>query len=263
MSVKCSEITKHMERLAPLSYAYDWDNCGLLIGGKEKEIQKVLIALEVVPEIIDFAIENKVDLIITHHPLIFKPLKKISLDNLNGNMIYRLIQNNIYLYSAHTNLDLCFGGVNDELCNSLDLQNIIPLERRIDTEQSNWGLGRIGELENELEFDDFVNFIKERLNAKHIRCIGDTSRKVKKVAVSSGAYSQNVYDAIRAGCDVLVTGDVKHHDAVDINYSDITVIDAGHYNTEQVVLEKLENYMKILDVDILVKRQEQEIIKIY
>ncbi len=129
MSIKCGEITKFFEELAPTNLAEDWDNVGLLLGSKLQDINRILVCLDVTNQVADEAVEKKADLIVSHHPLIFKGIKRLNEDDLKGKILYKLIRNNIGVYSAHTNLDVAVGGVNDVLAKKLQLSDVNNLNR--------------------------------------------------------------------------------------------------------------------------------------
>ena len=126
--IKCREIILHLEKLAPPNLAESWDNVGLIVGNYEQDVRNILVTLDVTPQVVHEAINKKIDLIISHHPMIFKPLKKITEDDVVGNMVYRLIQNNISVYAIHTNMDIVKGGLNDILASLLQLEELEVLE---------------------------------------------------------------------------------------------------------------------------------------
>ena len=213
MAVKCKDIIRKMNDLAQENLAEEWDNVGLLIGDPEEEINTVLVALDAVPEVIDEAIKLKADLIITHHPLIFKAIKSITRDKPLGESIYNLIQNNIGLYSAHTNLDIAYGGTNDTLAKLLELENISLLEEIFEVEDGKYGMGRIGTLKKPLKLKDYALFVKERLSLPSVRLVGDINKIINKVAITTGSGISYLKSAIMKKADLFITGDIKFHDA--------------------------------------------------
>lgn len=249
-----------MENIAPSFLAEKWDNVGLQIGGYDKEIKRIMVCLEVTNEIIDEAISKNVDLIICHHPLIFKPLKAIQIDDVIGKMVFRLIQNNIDLYCAHTNLDIAQGGTNDVLAKILNLtdikplvsieQDIIPLNNPI----NRYGLGRVGKLKESMTLAAFCKDIKPKLDLKHVKITGYEEKIVGKVGLCTGSGAEFIYDAYKAGCDCYITGDVKYHDAQYANELGLSVMDAGHFETENIIgvslYENLNKFIKERNYDV-------------
>ncbi len=236
--MKAREIIEVLEEIAPTKLIDSWDNTGFQIGNDEKEIRSILIALDLDEKIVDKAIEEEFQMIVTHHPLIFKPLKNINNSNYIGNLIMKIIANDIVVYNAHTNLDLAYGGINDELARLLNLKNVEPLsEVTIDGEQ--YGYGRVGDIE-QTDFDNFINKIKSTLSVDDIRVYGEEISKIKKVALCGGSGSGFIQDAHRKNADIYITGDIKYHDAQLGLQLGLILIDAGHFHTEKIILPKLK-----------------------
>ncbi|WP_058486358.1 Nif3-like dinuclear metal center hexameric protein [Defluviitalea phaphyphila] len=239
MSVKCKKIIEELNKLAPEYLAEEWDNVGLMIGDIDQEVNRVLIALDAIPEVIEEAIKEKVDLIITHHPFIFKPLKSITKNDAIGQSIYSLIKNNIGVYSAHTNLDIAFGGTNDTLANLLELENISVLK-----EIDNYGMGRIGNLKNACTLEEYAKFVKEKLKISNIRVVGNPTKVINIVALTTGSGISYIQEAVNKKADLFITGDVKFHDAQKAKELGIALIDAGHYGTENIIIPVIKKYLE-------------------
>jgi len=250
--VKAADIIRYMEREAPLCLAEEWDNPGLMIGSPEDEAEGVLLCLDVTDDIIEEAIKRGCNMIISHHPLIFRPLKNIRGDSGKGSLVMKVIRNYLTVYSAHTNLDYAVNGVNQCLAEALALKNLEPVNLLAKEPHGEgdkgyeYGLGRSGELENSMDIMDFCNYVKEKLNAGTVRLSGKRAeRMVKKVGVFAGSFSEKyVDDFIKKGVDVVVTGDVEYNSAVDLLEAGIYLLDAGHYTTERVVLKKLREKLQ-------------------
>jgi GTP cyclohydrolase I len=275
MSVKCGDVAKFMEDLAPLNLAEDWDNVGLLLGNSQSDIRKILVCLDATSEVVDEAIKWGADLIVSHHPLIFEGLKRINSDDTKGRLIYKLIKNNIGVYSAHTNLDFAKEGLNQYLAELLGLKaiknlrkykadklykNVYPME--IAGEE--YGLGKIGTLEIPQNLDTFISTIKEKLKTKYIRLIGHTKNDIINVAVFCGSFDNDWTGVLKEGADVLVTGDIKYHTAMDAIEKDVCVIDAGHFNTESIIVPQLAKLLseKFSDIEVTSNTVEADPIKI-
>jgi len=240
MSVKCRDIMWLMEDFAPARLAEEWDNPGLNVGNPDADINKILIALDATEKVIDEAIEKGVDLIITHHPLIFHPVKKINYNNPNGRKIIKLIKNDICMFAAHTNLDVANGGTNDVLAQIIGLKDIKVLTQ---LSSDGMGIGRIGNLNDDITMGLLAVKIKEQLGLDAIRTVGNLSAKVNKVALCTGAGFEFMEYAVKAKCDVFVTADVRYHEAMEAIDNNIAIIDATHYATENIIIPILAKYI--------------------
>lgn len=240
--VKVAEVMRIMEDIAPKRLSESWDNPGLLIGNPQNEVNKILVALDANDRVIEKAAALKAELIVTHHPIIFKPLKKIRSDLPDGKKIFNLIKHNISVFSAHTNLDSAAGGVNDVLAKKLELKNIEPF---IVNENEEIGLGRIGKLETEISIEKFAETVKNKLNLPHLKLVkSENNHLVKKIAVCGGSGAEFISKASFMGADAYVTGDVKYHEGEFAKSLNIHVIDAGHFATEYPIVKELANILK-------------------
>jgi len=236
---KVKDIFEYLNTLAPVELKMDFDNVGLLVGDSECLVNKCIIALDITDEVIEEAVSAEADLIISHHPIIFGALKSVTANDLTGRKVISLVRNNISAICMHTNLDIAEGGVNDALMKTLDAHTEGYLEyTSCDGNGKEAGCGRIGTLENEMQFDDFLGFCKERLNSKGLRYYkaGD---KVKNIAVMGGAGGSSVALAKSLGCDTYVTSDIKYNNFLDAKELGINLIDADHFCTENVVVQIL------------------------
>lgn len=361
--MKCSDIINFLNRLAPPSLAEDFDNVGLLVGSENMEVNRVMFCLDVTLDVVEEAVNGKADLIISHHPFIFKALKRVNTDKRKGIILQKLLKNEIGVFAMHTNLDIADGGLNDYLAILLGLNNIrnlnpcraeelyklvvyVPeeaaesvreaicsggagwlgnysdcsfsskgmgtfrplkgtkpyignegeLERvseyRLETvvgqdklektvklmmeahpyeevaydifplkqKGREYGLGRVGELENEMDLMEFTGVVKKQLAAEGVRLIGDFDRKVKKVAVFSGSFDDNWSSVAASGADVLVTGDVRYHSAQEAEELGLCVIDAGHFATEHIVVPMLSGLVRaeFSGIDIISNNVERD-----
>lgn len=347
MPVKCQTITNLIEKFAPRKLAEDWDNVGLIVGSPVGEISGIMLALDVTQEVVREAAAVGANLIISHHPVLFKPLKNIREDNPQGSLISDIIRNGMHVFCAHTNLDNAAEGVNQILAHKLGLTDIQVLnpdkpekiyklavfvpdshfdqvryaiteagagwigkysdctfstpgtgtfkasdicnpfigkpgvlekasEIKVETvikenqiervvramlkahpyeevaydvyplvnDAGSLGLGRIGRLEKPMVFKEFLDLVKNSLNVSVVRFGGDVSASVKKIAVCGGSGAGLIRKAVFAGADVLVTGDLKYHEAQDALSLGLAFVDAGHYATEAPIITVLDNYLK-------------------
>lgn len=348
--MKLSSLVRQIEDKYPLNLAYDWDNVGLIVGDFDLEIKKILVTLEANEAVIEEAINNDVDLIVTHHPFIFKKIKKINTRDLKGKLIHKLIKNDIALYSMHTNFDIAFDGLNDyfmevmgfENTKILDITNTETLYKlvvyvpktheevvrkslgkskagyignyshctfntngigtfkpeneanpfigtigevekveevkietivqksllqktinmmikahpyeevaydiyKLENKGESVGLGRYANLEEVMDLQSLCEKIKLKLNMDHIRVVGGLNTKIKKVAVVTGAGSDMVSLAKSKNCDVIITGDVKYHEAQDALDMDMCIVDCGHFDTENIFKDVMKRFLDTMD----------------
>ncbi len=260
------DIIKIIEDIAPIHLKEDFDNIGLLIGNEEERINKILLALDITDEVIEEAIYENCNLIITHHPIIFKSIKNINSNSDLGKKIIKLIKNDISVYTAHTNLDSCSVGTNDVLFDLLNLQNksvLIPNKN-----DNTCGLGRVGELKDLLSLESFINVVKQKLNIETISYCDDNDglkKNIKKVGLCTGSAGKFEYINVakNMGCDVYITGDLDFHGAQLAKQLGISLIDAKHYNTEVIVLPKIKEYLLERDerLNVIVSKVDGQTIK--
>ena len=227
--MKISEFTAAMERIAPRELALEFDNPGLLIEPDHDEVSRVLVALDCTKAVALEAVELGVDLVLTHHPLFFHPVKHMTYSDPATNAACLLLRNGIGLFSAHTNLDAAHGGVNETLCTLLGIREAIPFDE---------GVGRVGVLKAPETLAGFASSAEEVLGTR-VQILGDLGKSVSRVAVMGGSGGDSIALAAAQGADVLLTGEVKHSSAIDAMTLGISLIVAGHYETEMVVLEPL------------------------
>jgi len=241
--MKCKELMEILECLAPASLAEEWDNPGLLVGESDAEIKKVLVALDATDEVIDEAVNMGADIIVTHHPMIFGSLKKVNDQTSLGRKVIKLIKNNIAHFAMHTNLDIAFGGVNDELAKVLGLENIDVLSVSCEQDGVPNGLGRYGEI-REMTLGIFALMLKEKLGLDAVRIVGDEAKKVSKVGLCTGSGISFMGDAVKKGCDVYVTSDIKYHESQKALEDGIALVDATHYGSENIVVSVISKYLE-------------------
>lgn len=240
--MKAKGIIDILNQIAPQNLIDSWDNTGFQIGDDEKNIKKILIALDLDNIIADKAIKEGYHMIITHHPLIFKSLKSINNSDYIGRLIMKLISNDIVVYNAHSNLDLANGGVNDEFARLMNLQNIKPLSEVIINGET-YGYGRIGQVES-TDFLSLINNIKSALSVENIRVYGNKD-SIQRIALCGGSGSDFIRDAFEKNADIYITGDIKYHDAQTALQLGLVLVDAGHFHTEKIILPKLKDMLLI------------------
>lgn len=237
--MKAIEIARVIEEFAPVAIQETWDNSGFCIGNPQTQINGVLLALDCTPEVIQEAIEIGANMIITHHPLIFRAVKKITGATLVERMIAELIKRDIVLYSAHTNIDKVIDGVSGVMADRLCLLNREILDEDL---SSGTGLGIIGELSVEMSSSDFIAYVKKKFLVDQVRVSRPLEKKIKRVAVCGGSGSSLIKKAAQGGASVLITGDISYHDF----YCEdgFMLIDIGHYESEIGSLEILTSILR-------------------
>lgn len=246
--MKCLELIRRLEELAPLSYACAWDNPGLLAGRGDKEVKKLLIALDATDEAVESAIGMGCDFLLTHHPLIFSPLKRVNDQDFIGRRLVRLIQADISYYSMHTNFDAAPGCMADLAGERLGLLETLPLEQTGVDEVSkrSWGIGICGNLERPMDLKELALTVKSRFGLPFVSIYGSGSIKgpVTRAAVCPGSGKGMSGHALALGAQVLITGDMGHHDGIDAAAQGLAVIDGGHYGLEHIFMDFMEDYIR-------------------
>lgn len=232
---KVGEIIGCITDMAPLEWQESWDNAGLLVGDTNMLVSKALVTLDVTEAVIDEAIEKGFHLVISHHPLIFKPLKHILPENTLERTVIKAIKNDIAIACMHTNLDNSRLGVSCQLAKRLGMNDLHVLEP-IDKFDVEVGGGMVGFLEKEMDERDFLDMVKRNLGAKALRHSGFLNKKIRKVAVCGGAGFFLLDVVKRCEADAYVTADVKYHDFFEAD-GKLLLVDAGHYETEQFTKE--------------------------
>jgi dinuclear metal center YbgI/SA1388 family protein len=229
------EICSLLESFAPLSYQEPYDNAGLILGNRDAAVTGILISLDVTEAIIDEAISLGYNMILTHHPLIFKGIKTVTGKNHTENCLIKAIKNDMAVYAGHTNVDSVRGGVNEKMAEKLGLINtriLVPgLQKGVD-----YGLGMIGEIPENLSETDFLKKIKSTFHCERLRHSALTGRPIRTVAVCGGSGAEFMTEAQIAGADVFITGEARYHEFFTQGQN-ILFIDAGHYETEQYTKE--------------------------
>lgn len=247
--MKAKDIIEIMNDWAKPSLIDDWDNSGFQIGNEDKEIHKLLISLDLDHDVLEKSIKEGYSMIITHHPLIFKPIKSITTNSYKEKLIYDLIKNNIVAYNAHTNLDQVKHGVSHELAKVLGLRDTEILHPT-DLDKK-YGYGCLGNIK-EIELINYVEKIKTSLDTDSLVVYGDINRKIRKVAVCGGAGADFIYDAYKSEADVYISGDIKYHEAqLSLEY-DLTIVDAGHFHTEKIILPVIKKYLEENSKDLVI-----------
>ena len=227
-----NQILEFFEIFAPVDSAMEFDNVGLLAGSGETEVDKVLLSLDITPEVVEEAKNENCQLIISHHPVIFQPLKRLE----KNSAAYLLAKYDIAAVCMHTNLDLSeVLGVNTCLADAIGVKNL----KKADCGECLF----IGELDEETDIDDFASNVKDALSCEGLRYTA-VKPFVKTVAVSSGSGGSNAAEAAALGADALVVGEIKHHDINTANILGMDIIDVGHFKSEDIVILPLKKKLE-------------------
>jgi dinuclear metal center YbgI/SA1388 family protein len=263
MAVNISDVVRLLDKLVPPALAAGWDNVGLQIGNMHWPVQTVWVSLDPTPEVVAAACQNNVNLIVSHHPLIFKPLTSIHFQTPFGSIVDLAAKHRLSIFAAHTNLDSVTGGINDILARRIGLKDLKPLAPQggvkpidlaedqirfdLDTVLSNeplHGVGRTGCLDKTMDLRSFAVMIKRQLQLKVLRFAGDPALPVKQAAVCSGSGSSLLASFFASGAQAYVSGDLHYHDAREVESAHLGIIDIGHFASEYLIVETLAEKLK-------------------
>lgn len=241
------DIYRFLDGFAPFCTALEYDNVGLLVGDSDISVRNVMLSLDITAPVIQEAAENRVELIISHHPVIFNPLKNLG----TNDVPYLLAKNGISAICAHTNLDMAQGGVNTCLAERLQLTNLKTLK-----EHNGLAEGLIGTLNKQYIPSEFAAFVKSALNCGGLKYV-DSDRLIQKVGICSGAGADLLCYASAFGADAFVTADTKHHELLEAARLGLMLVDAGHFNTEDVVILPLMQMLANQFSDVKFQKSKQ------
>lgn len=248
------EIYERLCQRIPEELREEWDNDGLMCASDDsKEVRRALVALDVTEDIVDYAIANGMDLILSHHPLIFRPLRSVTEDSHVARKVIKLIKHDVSVISLHTRADKIQGGVNDQLCDMLHIRDAVPFGEGM--------LGRIGTLDEELDLEDFAYLVKDYLDCDGLR-VADACIPVQRVAVVGGDGKDFLRAALDAGADTFVSGRLSYNVMEEANEMGINLIEAGHFFTEQPVTGFLQQLLTRMDHDMYVEIRNSNLIKL-
>lgn len=249
----CSEIMALLEEISPKQYALEWDNVGLLVGRRDRDIKRLVVALDATDEVIDYAIEIKADMIVTHHPMIFGKIRKVNDEDFIGKRILRLMENGINCYAMHTNFDVK-GGMAQLAAKYLHMTDEKILEVTYERDGITEGIGRYADYE-ELSVRDWAERVKKVFGLSNVTVYGDANRRVTRVAISPGSGKSMIEEAGKKGVELLITGDIGHHEGIDATACGISIIDATHYGLEKIFIPYIADYLKekAKETDVVIK----------
>lgn len=237
--MRLEKIVEIIEKVAPPELGAAWDNSGIQINTGKEEIKSILVCLDITDEVIEEAVEKNVDLIVSHHPLLFVKPGKIDVADVTGRYVVKLIKSDIAVYSAHIPFDSAPKGNNGYMAQLLGLEDVQFIEG---------GFGAYGSLKNPMKFMEAKELVEQALKLpKHyIKAAGNPETEIKRIILCTGAGGDVLYDAAKYNCQMVVTGDVKHNVALDARALGVCLVDAGHYGTEKIFAENFIRQMEEL-----------------
>ncbi|MEZ6055607.1 MAG: Nif3-like dinuclear metal center hexameric protein [Planctomycetaceae bacterium] len=253
--MQLSAVIDVLTAFAPLPLAEEWDNVGLLIGDRSQTVEKILTCLTLTEDVAHEAVDQGVDLIVTHHPVLFRAVKRLTTDTPEGTMLLRLMRAGIAVYSPHTAFDSASGGINFQISKAIGLEEIAPLRPVPETEllesmpsktvsTPSAGGGRFGRLPAPMSLSQLAEVVQQQLRATMTQFVGNRERQVQRVAVACGAAAEYLKDARAANCDVLVTGEARFHYCLEARTIGVSLILPGHYATERPAVEALAMFLQ-------------------
>ncbi len=256
-------IRDYFEQIVPSYMKLDFDNVGMLVGFCDREVRTVIVALDITDAVIAEAVDASAQLILSHHPLLFEPLKRVTDDDLKGRKVIRLIENGISAICLHTNLDTVEGGVNDCLMSALGGR----VTGLLDTHGTHpdgmpYGIARVGELPAPVDFQEFLARTKQCLHSDGLRFV-DGGKPVFRIACCGGAGGSDLWKAAEAGCDTYITADLKYDHFLAAKELGLNLIDGDHFCTENVVIPQLKRLMseRFPDLDVRISGVHRQTVR--
>lgn len=251
--ITVADVTELIEDAVPVSLQESWDNSGLLIGFPEKHVKKVITCLEITEAVADEAVAAGADMIVSHHPLIFSGIRKLSYDSSEDRAVMKLVSNGISVYSCHTPFDKVRGGNNDIIAERLGLSSVKNLRgddvvspSKMAEKRDEADIGRTGRFRKPLTYVQAIELAANQLNMsiRQLRACGDLNTEITSVGICTGAGADMAEMAVDAGCQLFITGDVKYHEAQVAAARGICLLDAGHYGTEKFFAQAMRELLE-------------------
>lgn len=243
--MKCSEIIEVLEELSPKQYACEWDNVGLLVGRRDKDVKHIMVALDATMEVVRQACEKGIDMLITHHPMIFSPMKKVTGDSVLGEKVLLLAEHGISYFAMHTNFDTVGGMA--ELAASQQYLNLSDTRPIIECDLPEQGMGRYGKLPKAMNVDEVAEYIKKCFGLSNVlihKTDSVSDKLFERIAVMPGSGKSFINKVVEDGYDLYLTGDIGYHEATDARELGLNVIDATHDGIEKIFVKYISDYLK-------------------
>ena len=253
--IRLREITNFLREYAPPALAEEWDNVGLLLGDPADEVQSVLTCLTLSPNVAEEAIAAKCQLVVSHHPILFRPVQRLTAETSEGRMLLSLIRAGVSVYSPHTSYDSAVNGINSQLARLFDLYDLLPL-RELST--SILGVGRFGYLRSPMTLSELIELTKPALCVSTLQYVGNLDRRITKLGIACGSAAEFLRDAAQHGCEALLTGEARFHSCLEAEASNIALILPGHYATERPAMEHLAEVLRAQFSGLIVRPSDSE-----
>lgn len=239
-------ILQYLEARVPLRYACDWDNSGLQVGHGGKDVERIYVALDATEQVVNDAIRKDCDMILTHHPLLFKGVKQITSDTSIGRKLIGILGHDMAVYSMHTSFDAVPGGMADLAGMLLQLEDVQPLEPMNGPDEDPWGIGVVGNLPLPIMLQDFCDQVKKTFALEQVSVfsVNGMRRPVCRVAVCPGSGRSMYAEVLRSQADVFLSGDIGHHEGIDLVDAGVHVIDAGHHGLEKIFVPYMAEQLR-------------------
>lgn len=257
------DVIVFLEKLAPPGLAEDWDNTGLLVGRREARVEKIMTCLTLTPDVAAEAVRGSVQLVVSHHPVLFRGAKQITDRNSEGDMLLALIESGIAVYSPHTSYDSASNGINQQLAELFGLESTAPIRPMEDSEGV--GSGRYGRLPEPISLIEFLEQARDAVSAEYLEYCGSAEARVSMVAVACGSAGEYLKDALRLGCDTFITGEGRFHSALEARQAGVSLIFLGHYSSERPAIEKLASILaaQFPSVEAFASRDERDPLAVF
>lgn len=237
-------IVETLHELAPPELAETWDNVGLLLGDSARPVERVMTCLTLSSDVAEEALQKRAHLIVTHHPVLFRAVKSLTTETVEGRTLLKLLSAQVAVYSPHTAFDSSAAGINSQLAAALHLEGVQPLRPTLPASDDGAGGGRFGTLPREMALPQFLDHVKLSLNVGRLQFAASGTPAIRTVGVACGSAAEFIADAVRAGCQALVTGEARFHACLEAREAGLVLVLAGHYATERPGIEQLAQTLK-------------------
>lgn len=258
MAIELATVVTFLEQCAPSSLAAEWDNVGLLVGRRTKQVKRIMTCLTVTPDVAAEAVAGEVDLIVSHHPLPFRAMKRLTSETTTGKILLDLIGAGVAIYSPHTAFDSARDGINQSLARGLRLRGIAPLVSEDPT--GSLGSGRWGWFDEEVTLQQVIDRVKQFLKIDRLHWVGNPEQTLRTLGVACGAADEFLDIARQLGCDAMIIGETRYHTCLEAEATGMGLVMPGHYASERFAIESLAQMMtqRFPELTINPSRQEHD-----
>jgi dinuclear metal center YbgI/SA1388 family protein len=254
-----ADVAAFLEELAPQALAEEWDNVGLLLGSESKSVTHVMTSLTLTPDVAREALTKGAGLVVTHHPILFRPVQRITDATAEGAMLLELAAAGVAVYSPHTGYDSASDGINRQLADTLGLTNVTALRPQCESDEPDGpGAGRVGDLATPATLGELIASVKSALHIEHLQYVGRLEQRVERVGIACGAAAGFLADAHSAGCQVFLTGEARFHDCLRAREFDVAMLLTGHFGSERPAVENLAAFIAARFSELTVWASEVE-----